>query len=376
MKALATAGYRVVTTDFARLPFGLRSRYTSAHYVVPGTDESVFESSLLDLVDRIRPDVLLPLGTRGTHAASRNRERVGAIANVPSLQAFLTAYDKRACIAECVTLGIPCPAVYAADEARRLLDRERGTLLVVKPDCDVGAARGVRYVSDRDALADAVRACDGLGCGALIQEYVPGGVDTMSTAILLFSRDSRLVAAFTTRKMRQWPETGGLTAESCSTADYQIVRQMLPFFEKWRWSGAAEVELKFDSRSGEHKVIEINPRFPGYLRFPLECGLDFATLAVRLALDGATVHAETFPAYTVGSRYVNPGLLLRTIVGQCRSGGVKARTCRDALREMTRAIPVMLGGLADPAPFLGRMLARNRSEPHAGTRLFLVGRQP
>ena len=44
---------------------------------------------------------------------------------------------------------------------------------------------------------------------------------------------------------------------------------MLPFFESLRWRGPAEVELKIDARDGEAKVIEVNPRLPGYVGFPI-----------------------------------------------------------------------------------------------------------
>jgi predicted ATP-grasp superfamily ATP-dependent carboligase len=80
--------------------------------------------------------------------------------------------------------------------------------------------------------------------------------------VLLYSRDSRLVAAFTTAKKRQWPTTGGLTVVSRSTRDEAIIEQVKPFFEHWKWKGPAEIEIKWDALTGVNKVIEINPRVP------------------------------------------------------------------------------------------------------------------
>jgi predicted ATP-grasp superfamily ATP-dependent carboligase len=158
--------------------------------------------------------------------------------------------------------------------------------------------------------------------------------------VLLFSPQSRLIAAFTTRKIRQRPETGGLTAVARSTADEHLVKLVLPFFEKWRWCGGAEVELKCDSRNGQDKVIEINPRFPGYLRFPLECGLGLAVMAANPALDGQAVanaiflNWPTLPGYTTGATYYNPGLVLRVFLSKLRSGELRNAGLREGLREM------------------------------------------
>jgi carbamoylphosphate synthase large subunit len=359
-KALAAAGYKVITTDFQRLPLGLRSRYSWENHVLPGTSQSDFERGLLALVDRLRPSVFLPLGTRSVFAASKNRESLAVMTaiNVPTVNAFLAAYDKAVCMAECRQLGIACPAVYSQDQALAVFERDRDAMLVVKPDFDAGAAIGVRYVRNREELQREVQGCTKRFGGALIQEYIPGGPEAMKTVVLLFTRESVLVSAFTTRKLRQWPETGGVTALSCSTAESHLVDRVRPFFEKWHWCGAAEVELKFDSRDCQHKVIEINPRFPGYLRFPGECGLDFPVVAAELALGGKAVAPGAFPDYVTDTRYLNPGLFFRTVFSGFRRDGPKKPEIRKALREIRGAGPLLLRLLDDPLPLVGRALLR------------------
>ena len=119
------------------------------------------------------------------------------------------------------------------------------------------------YVRNREQLYTALGECETRFGGAVIEEYIPGGVEATKTVVLLFSPQSRLIAAFTTRKIRQWPETGGITAVSRSTADEHLVKLVLPFFQKWRWCGVAEVELKCDIRNGQDKVIESTRDSPG-----------------------------------------------------------------------------------------------------------------
>jgi predicted ATP-grasp superfamily ATP-dependent carboligase len=244
--------------------------------------------------------------------------------------------------------------------------------VVVKPDSDIGAASGVRFVRDEASLRKAVGECEEQFGRTLIEEYIPGGPEAMRTVVLLFSRESRLAAAFTTRKIRQWPDTGGLTAVSCSTDEEYLVRQVLPFFEKWRWRGSAEVELKFDARDGRHKVVEINPRFPGYLRFAAQCGLDMPLLAVGLALGDDSGWAGAYPAYRTGTRYVNPGLFLKTVASGFRRNGVDE--LRHALRDMRGLGSAFPDLLRDPLPLVGRAL-RRFGRVGSRRRLFQVPRE-
>jgi predicted ATP-grasp superfamily ATP-dependent carboligase len=178
----------------------------------------------------------------------------------------------------------------------------------------------------------------------------------MRTVVVLFDKGNELIAAFTTHKHRQWPTTGGVTAVSVSTAEFHLVEQILPFFRKWRWRGAAEVELKYDSRDGRYKVIEINPRFPAYLRFPNICGLPLVRLAATLALGEKNTTPLKFPSYTVGKKYLNPGLFLRTIWEDLRQAPDKTGALRRAVVDLDGAESAIAGMISDSLPLLGRFL--------------------
>lgn len=359
---LASAGYRVSSIISRPLPPGTRSRYAVTSYVLPEADAARFEAGLLQLIETIRPDVFVPLGSAAAFVASTHRERLRSIAglNVPPTDAFMAAYDKDRCLAECRSLGIPCPGEYTIEEAAALLGRDPGATLVVKPARDIGSSKGVTYVRTAAELDAAVRECQGQFDNALIQEYVPGGVEAMKTLVVMYSQESKLVAAFTMRKVRQWPESGGRTAASVSTADEHLLHQMQPFFEKWKWCGPAEVELKTDPRTGEDKVIEINPRLPGYLRFLCDSGLGIPALA-----SGDSMHARLdplpFPGYPVGARYYNPILILQLLIASARPNG----GFRSALTDMRHALPAAATLLTDPLPLLGKVLTEFRSPSDA-----------
>ncbi|MHC4946968.1 MAG: carboxylate--amine ligase [Planctomycetota bacterium] len=335
-EALARSGHRVAGCDFRRFPFGLRSRFLERFDVHPRHGDGRVVDRLVELCRSTRADVLYPMGTAMVTLVARHRERFERVAafNVPPLDAVETAGDNERTMRLCHDLGIPAPAVHSPEEAReRLVEGARAgapVTVVVKPRRDVGGGLGVSYVTDAETLRRRCDACAASFDEPVIQEFVPGPVESMRAVLLLFDRRSRLVSSFTIRKLHQWPSSGGITAAGISTDDQALVRRVLPFFERCGWTGPAEVELKVDPRDDEARLIEINPRFSGYIAFPVACGLNLPALAVATALD-ADVPTEP-PAYRTGLTYVNGPAFARSVLAECRGGGRPARTLREAAR--------------------------------------------
>jgi predicted ATP-grasp superfamily ATP-dependent carboligase len=231
--------------------------------------------------------------------------------------------------------------------------------MVIKPRADVGGGMGVHFVGTKDALSEAKRSIERAYGDPVIEEYIPGETDAMRTVNLLFDRDSRLAAYFTTRKIRQWPASGGISVLSVSTNEWDLVRMMLPLFRKWQWRGPVEVELKVDARDGVPKVIEINPRFWGYLDFPIRCGADFPSIACRLAL-GASAASFAFPRYREGVKYVNPLAYLKALRHDILNSGNAPRAVARGLADLKGEKVLNNIQLSDPLAVVGKLAAELR----------------
>ncbi len=366
-RALAQSGYRVITSDFAQLPLAFRPRYAQHHETISGRSREQFETEFLDLIGRHKPEAVLNFGTSFTRASIVHRATIEKTTAVlaPEMDAFEAAYDKTRCMEECTELGIPSPRSYSVGEARELLGaatrRGEPIVLVVKPDVDAGGGSGIRYVRTTGDLEAAVARCETDFGGALLQEWIPGDATAMKTVVLLFDREGNLDAAFTTRKVRQWPQSGGCTALSVSTADPGLVRQVLPFFEKHRWQGAAEVELKYDARDGLDKVIEINPRMPAYMRFAGLCGWDLPVRAVELAM-GDRASGNPALTFSPGSGYCRPGFFVSTCMDDLRGSGLRSAIAR-AWTDWREVRPSLRDSLRDPVPMIGRILHQITRNP-------------
>jgi D-aspartate ligase len=356
MRQLHDAGIAVIGADDGYLPTWLRSRYCRDYRRVADAGNLHVADYLPEIVAAVRPDAVLPVNSPATIAAIRHRPAfpAGTSTNLPPAESFAAAFDKGRTLATCRRLGIPCPDDYELAEATHLLRRRPGGVrLVVKPKLDLGGGRGLQLVEDVAALEAAVRHCDERLGGAVIQEFIPGDTSCLAMLLAVCGGDGRIVAAFTSRKLRQYPLPGGAATLAESTAEGGLVEQMLPLFHEWRWSGPAEVDFKFDARDGRFKVLEVNPRFPSYLGFTVDCGLDVPLLAASLALDPMAVDALPFPAYAVGRRYVCLGPFARVVLEEFVQPGPRFRRLRRTLAEARNAVPS--GFWEDPAPFLGRL---------------------
>ncbi len=337
IRDLGRGGFRVIACDQRVPPPGLHSRYCAAHLPLSG---ALPPSELIDRLAAARVDVLLAMTTpevvrlSRVHAALARRFSL----SFPDHETVLAAYDKCRTYRLCRRLGIPVPRLFTTGEGRGPV--------IVKPRFDIGGARGVRRYAD---IAQA-RVEDGEK--ELVCEYIPGPPDAMHAATLLFDRNSRLVAWFTLQSLRQYPVTGGITAMAVSTCEPRLVETVLPFFETVQWRGPAEVEFKIDARCGTPKVIEINPRLPGYVRYFLDCGLHLPRLVAEAA--SGTVTSPT--GYVAGRRLVNPGMFLkhcRQLLGSEQASlAVLRRICREALDARWRHP----ADITDPAPRLAKFL--------------------
>ncbi len=341
--------------DDRLLPLGLKSRFSAAPYHrLPEEDSPAFTQALLELIDTLRPDVLLP--TRGIEAACNSREvltrRVRSL--LPSAAAFEALNDKANLMAHCASLGIAVPRVLSLADGVNALRADPGLTLAVKPRRDVGGGKGVHFVRDPAHLQSAHASTSAQYGGVLITDYVPGPIENLRALHLLFDSESRLIGFFILRKLRVWPAKVGVTVAAESTHEVDLVRTLLPLFEELRWQGPADAELKIDE-SGVPRVLEINPRFSGAIHFPIACGVDFATGFARAAI-GERLESTLVPRYRAGVHYVDRGPWLQAAMQELWRGPEKAATLRKVRAELRAPRVPSVHSFGDPGPLLAKAL--------------------
>lgn len=111
----------------------------------------------------------------------------------------------------------------------------------------------------------------------MLQEHIPGGDDSVWMFNGVFNEWSECVAAFTGRKLRQHPTTGGVTSLGVCERNERVERLTIDFMWALGYRGVLDIGYRFDARDGRYKLLDPNPRIGATFRlFVDEQGLDVA----------------------------------------------------------------------------------------------------
>lgn len=135
----------------------------------------------------------------------------------------------------------------------------------------------------------------------LVQEFVPG--DDCDIVVCCGYMDERgeLLGHFTARKLRQDPPLVGTGCAVEADEIAPIVEPTIRLLRAFRYAGMAEVEYKYDRKSGDYYLIEINPRHWDQHELGRLVGVNLSLIAYR-HLTGHS-QAPQAPSYRAGVRY-------------------------------------------------------------------------
>lgn len=268
-------------------------------YPSPTSDYAGYLGWLTAILERIRPDVLLPVTDVTTFIAAEHREmleRYCAIP-IPDYGAVQRAADKSSVTELADRLGIPIPRTLYVNHGRETSEKieeaaAMGYPVVIKPSRSrVRAGNGwrsqcVAYATDREQLQKRVQALsDERGLPVLLQERIVGD----GVGLFLFMDAGRTFAVFGHRRLREKPPSGGVSVLRESVA----VREELQDYSErilraLNWQGIAMVEYKQDRRTGRFVLMEINGRFWGSLQLAIDAGVNFPVLLTKAAVGEKT----------------------------------------------------------------------------------------
>lgn len=343
--SLSKAGLTVVGSDDRKLPLGVHSRHLINHYINAPYEDHKFFKDILSIIKKEKPDVLLPIA--GTRQISLHKEEISNYTNVlvPDYNSFCTAYNKKKTYEICKDAGVTMPKRYTDEEANHILTNGEKAKLVIKPDYDIGGARGLSFVNTIEALDKARIHLQNISNNYVIEEFIPGGIQTRTVQIV-FNKKHDIIASFILKKIHQWPITGGSTAYAVSTNERELLEFVKPFFKKCQWEGPVGIQLIVDERNGKPNLIEINPRFTGSLPFTIQCGVNLP-LIVCLSAQNRFDH-KTLPAYDSGIFYINLSYYLRAILKEFSLSEKKISFLFQVFRELKRQ---KVGALLDRTEF-------------------------
>jgi D-aspartate ligase len=205
--------------------------------------------------------------------------------------------SKRDLCALCMEMKIPTPATTFPRSRRDVSSFiEEATFPVVMKASDPvlmrekAAAKSVSIAQDADQLLSEYDVLARDACPNLVlQEYIPGDVETIWMFNGYFNQESECLIGLTGRKIRQFPAYTGATSLGVCVENERVAQLSRSFMKAIGYRGILDMGYRFDARDGQYKVLDVNPRVGATFRlFGDTAGLDVVR-ALYLDLTGQEV---------------------------------------------------------------------------------------
>ena len=237
----------------------------------------------------------------------------------------------------CRELGVPAPqaTVPGSLDAAREFAAAAGFPLIAKLTTPWrqrnGKLRSTSIVAGQAELAGIHRACGRGGAGYMLQEYIPGGRghDWFFHGYCDAAANCR--PAFTGVKERSYPAYAGLTSLGRSRPNPRLRDEVTRLLARLSYSGILDLDLRWDARAGQYKLLDFNPRLGAQFRlFQDTAGVD-VVVAQYLDLTGCAIPA--------GEQVSGRGFLVENYdpvgaLGYWRTGELGLRSWAASLRNI------------------------------------------
>lgn len=300
----STLSATVIAVDPSPLSAGLY--WADESYLIPMAADPAFASSVAALIERTRPDVVIPgtdveLLVFAKHRSEwEERYATKIVVSDPGVVAI--ADDKYETFRFLSANGFPAPASCLPGEEQELIARV-GFPLIVKPR--VGA-RSIGVVKVEDEL-ELERVLLG-SAGMVIQECVATTGDEYTAGALVFDGICR-ASIVMRRELRD-----GNTHRAFVDAYPDLNARVREMAELLAPHGPVNFQFRLD-RQGHAKVFEINARFSGTTPFRARAGFNEVELVIRHIVHGEAIHQPTIEPMTILRHFeetvVRPGAAVR-----------------------------------------------------------------
>jgi predicted ATP-grasp superfamily ATP-dependent carboligase len=223
-------------------------------------------------------------------------------------------------------LGVPTPETLfprSVEDVRRFAAEVTFPLMLKASDglrLEARAGRKMVLVRSADELLEQyARLEDPADPNLMLQEYIPGGDDTIWMFNGYFDSRSDCVAGFTGKKLRQHPIHTGATSLGVCLRNPVVHDLTTGFMKKLGYRGILDIGFRYDARDGFYKLLDPNPRIGSTFR--LFVGNDGTDVARLLYLD---LTGQPFPSTSQveGRKWVVEDQDLVSTLGYRREGSL------------------------------------------------------
>ncbi len=302
MRSLGSLGIPVYGVDASKNAVGFCSRYCRGKFIwdIEHSDPAASVRYLVGTVARLvgRRALLIPTSDETALFVADHASELGTYFSFPVQSAPLVhaLCSKKQMFYLVSKHGIPTANTFfprnRADVVRML---PRLTFPLILKGIDGGrlvrrTGRKMLIVHEPSRLLSAYDEMeDRSDPNLMIQEYIPGEDDSVWMFNGYFNSASECLIGFTGKKIRQNPVYTGMTSLGVCTVNATVAATTRRLMRLIGYQGILDIGYRYDPRTGEFKVLDINPRIGATFRlFVGTNGMDVAR-ALYLDLTGQPV---------------------------------------------------------------------------------------
>jgi D-aspartate ligase len=353
------------------------SRYAAGKFVWPGDGADPVEF-LLEAGRSIgRRTLLVPQDDVSTGIVDDNAETLRERFLFPERPAELhrRLSNKRELNALCTRLGIPTAATVfpgSEEDVHRFVENTAFPVVMKGAESWVpGTRRGARLVIARtreELLGVYAEMDEPERANLMLQEYIPGGPDTVWMFNGYFDEHSDCLFGLTGKKLRQSPPYTGATTLGICLGNGAVAETTKRLMKEVGYRGILDIGYRYDARDRTYKLLDVNPRIGSTFRLFVDpdSGMDVAR-ALYLDLSGQPVSPAR---QRNGRKWIVEPWDTRSCLVYRRDGVLTLGQWARSLRGIEEAAWFALD---DPAPFAMMCLRALASLGRKATRRRTVG---
>lgn len=336
----------------------LRSKSIRTSHSLPAEDPARIDA-LCALIAKKGFDMLIPTSDVTLAFVAKHYHRLRAMLHpgCPPPEIVDRVLNKTVTLSAAERLGIQIPLSFTVSDTADL-EALAGKLrfpVVVKPAERRVQSFKVEYFQTPAELV-AFLSANRTG-PLLVQNYCAGE----GVGIEMLMHNGSPIATFQHRRLKETPASGGVAvmaiAEEINPVLAQAAYDLLRVIE---WEGPAMVEFRYNCKTGEFALMEINGRFWGTTSLPILSGLDFPLYAWQI-IHGTTPQVPE--SYRVGTLWRwTPGYVDRFhgLLSGPSQGVAKVSTARSFTgipADFAPGIHDALWSWADPKPAVAELVS-------------------
>ncbi|KAA5825609.1 ATP-grasp domain-containing protein [Algibacter amylolyticus] len=265
-----------VMSDDADIPMK-HSKKVYKFYYRPKTESDVdYISNINDITENQDIDLIMPIFEHSIRLITKYKDLIrlpNKLALLPSHSNFEKAINKGTLTEYLKTLGLPYPKSQVIAEGLTPDLSKVDYPILIKPIESPGGGLGIKVFKEESEFLEFLNSNDSK-INYLVQDYIEGY--DIDCSVLCKNGE---VLAYTIQKPNMFG--GNKFAPQISfkfVKQDDILNQVKTLMKSLDWSGVAHLDMRFDEKAKNFKVVEINPRFWGSVEASLFAGINFPYL--------------------------------------------------------------------------------------------------